>query len=95
MANNDDFGDLFLNDLVLAEHHVAKVKLKFVGGSPFLRGLLRRGTQAAMDPEDHGNALLETAIGHASAIGVCLQEENDNLQTHVCLSLFLFVCDKH
>ena len=41
MADDNDFVDLFLKDLVHAGHCVAGAKLEYMGGSPFLRSLLR------------------------------------------------------
>jgi len=70
MVDDNDFGDLFLKDLVHAGCCIARKKLEYLGPSPFLRGLLRRDTQATIDPEDRGNTLLETALGYAGVAPV-------------------------
>jgi len=91
MTNDDNFRDLFLKDMVQARYHVARKKLEYLGPSPLLRGMLRRGTQVTMDPEDRDNMLLEMAVGFLAAMGTCLYEGMENLQTFVrALVFFVF-----
>ena len=71
----EDFGDLFLNDFILAQKRVSRVCLDKLEMCPQLKGLLERGALHALEKEELRNPEIEVSIGYASAVGVALAAE--------------------
>ena len=68
--STDPFEDLYLQDMVRAQKHVARHRLHHLQTCPALSALLDRGIQRNMEVEDDPNDTVEIAIGYAGAIGV-------------------------
>jgi len=84
-ADDDDFGDLFLKDMIHANKRVARKKLEFLGPCAQLKGMFLRGNQSFMDAEEGSNTeVLEGAIGFAATMGTLIWEQVEDQQTHVC-----------
>ena len=79
---NEDFGDLFLNDFILAQKRVARRSMGSIVMCSNLKALLERGVQHQMDEAEGRSplqAVVETCIGYAGAVGVGLADHMKDL----------------
>ena len=73
--DDEDFGDLLVNDLVFVGKRVARSKLEKLTMSSYQRALLERGSLHQMEGVEEYNAAIEVSMGYAASVGVCLAEE--------------------
>ena len=73
--DDEDFGDLLVNDLVFVGKRVARCKLEQLTMLSFQRALLERGSLHQMEGVEEYHAAIEVSMGCAASVGVCLAEE--------------------
>ena len=69
-SNQDDFGDLYCDDFILAMGCVAHWKLNWYTLDPYQHAFLKRGLSKQHAGEDKLLGLLEQAMEYAAAVGV-------------------------
>jgi len=81
----EDFGDLHLNDFILAHKKTACQKLAHLTLPPFQQELLKRRSLHTMEDIKEHHPILETAIGYSLAIGTMVLDEvaTVNLEVHI------------
>jgi len=75
---DEDFRDLYLNDLINANRRVARQKLHQLEMSTMHRHLLSRGIQELMDVEERRGEIssaVDASIGYAGSLGVMAMDE--------------------
>ena len=87
--SHNGFGDLNLQDCVMAHKRVARRLLPGIVTGRYLRSLLERGIQHKMDIEE-SDTRVNVCLGYAGAMGVELSYHIARLSDEVSLSSILF-----
>jgi len=67
--DDEDFGDLLINDLVFVGKRVARCKLEKLTMSSYQRALLERGSLHQMEGVEEYNASIEVLMGYVASVG--------------------------
>jgi hypothetical protein len=73
--DEEDFGDVLLNDFVFATKRVSRRKLGQLSMSTYQRALLERGSLHQMEDIEEYNAAIEVSMGYTAAVGTSLAED--------------------
>ena len=79
----EDFGDLCLNDFILAHKKTVHQKLVHLTLSPFQWELLKCRSLHTMEDIEEYHPILETAIGYSSAVGTMVLDEVATINSEV------------